>query len=129
MNIIPNKDNALSINDTEPFLNKNVVNDRTLNKEENNLTNKFKKGATLLKNAAYNSTIQEAKNGRVPIADTLWRTFYRKLWNPKNSYGPYVFSEKEGYRYLGGSFRSHSKRKSKKYTIKRKNKKQTRKNK
>jgi hypothetical protein len=49
------------------------------------------------------------------------------VYDPESN--TYVFSEKEGYRHLGGSFRSRSKRKSKKYTIKRKNKKQTRKNK
>ena len=125
MSVNTNIDNVLSTNDKEPFL-ENDNNNTTLNKE-NNFFKKIKKGATLLKDVAYNSTIAEAKNVRFPIADTAYRTFYRKVWNPKSSQGPYVFTKNEGYRPLGGGYHTRRKRKNKQHT--RKHKKRTIKNK
>ena len=51
-----------------------------------------KKLPTTAAKIAYNSTIGELRNGRFPIVDTIWRTGYRKKYNPTK---PNVFEEKK----------------------------------
>lgn len=82
----------------------------------------MKKGSKLL----YNTTIGEVKNGRFPIVDSAYRTFYRKSFNPNNPKGTDVFPKSEGYYKLGGKHSSRRKRKNKNKT---KRVKQTRRNK
>jgi hypothetical protein len=60
---------------------------------------------------AYNSTFGELRNGRIPIADTGFRTIYRKLWNKE---GRDVFDKKEGYYKLGGKRTRKAKKSSSK---------------
>ena len=59
---------------------------------------------------AYNTTIGELKNGRIPILDTAYRTFYVLYManNPQE-----VFSEKDGY--LGFIKKGGKRRKSRRY--------------
>jgi hypothetical protein len=74
----------------------------------------LKKGPKLL----YNTTVGELKNGRIPILDSGYRTFYRKSFNPDNTKGNEVFPKSEGYYRLGGKLVSRRKRKNKNKTRK-----------
>jgi len=75
----------------------------------------------------YNSTVGEIRNGRVPVADTAWRTLYSKKLN---NTGEDVFNKDEGYYKLGGKRTRKAKKSSskKRKTVRRKAKKSTRKN-
>jgi len=70
-----------------------------------------KKLPTTAAKLAYNSTIGELRNGRVPIVDAIWRTGYRKWHNPTK---PNVFEEKKGYYPLGGKRTRKAKKSSSK---------------
>jgi len=98
--------------------------DEVNTENKSGLLQNMKKGSKLL----YNTTIGEVKNGRFPIIDSAYRTFYRKSFNPNNSKGSEVFPKNEGYYKLGGKHNSRRKRKNKNNTKKTNNKK-TRKNK
>jgi hypothetical protein len=102
--------------------------DEANTENKSGLFQNMKKGSKLL----YNTTIGEVKNGRFPIIDSAYRTFYRKSFNPNNPKGTEVFPKNEGYYKLGGKHNSRRKRKNKtKKTKKTKktNNKKTRKNK
>uniref|UniRef100_A0A6C0DLB7 Uncharacterized protein n=1 Tax=viral metagenome TaxID=1070528 RepID=A0A6C0DLB7_9ZZZZ len=51
---------------------------------------------------AYNTTIGEVRNGRIPILDSIHRTIYRKLYNKNGEHGSTVFPKDENYYKLGG---------------------------
>lgn len=67
---------------------------------------------------AYNTTIGELRNGRMPILDSIHRAVYRKLYNREGVNGSTVFPKGENYFKLGGKKGSRSKRNTK--TIKNK---------
>ena len=94
-------------NNKELLLHKNEVTDAII--KNNSMLATLKKGPKLL----YNTTIGELKNGRIPILDSGYRTFYRKSFNPDNTKGNEVFSKSEGYYRLGGKKLSRRKRKNK----------------
>jgi hypothetical protein len=102
------KNEPLSANDREIFLDTKNDNSSVIVKK-NNVLNNLKKGPKLL----YNTTVGELKNGRIPILDSAYRTIYRKSLNPKNSKGSDVFQKSEGYYRLGGKYGSRRKRKNK----------------
>ena len=95
--------NVQNENDKELLLDKN-----------NSMMATLKKGPKLL----YNTTVGELKNGRIPILDSGYRTFYRKSFNPDNTKGNEVFPKSEGYYRLGGKQVSRRKRKNKNKTRK-----------
>jgi len=106
--------NSTFVNATPINMEDNTVNDAsaTNNNTNNNtrsIINKLKKGSNFL----YNTTIAEARNGRIPILDSIHRTIYRKLYNRHGEHGSTVFPEREGYYKLGGKKNSRSKRNSK----------------
>lgn len=59
----------------------------------------------------YNSTLGELRNLRIPIADTLRRTFDTKVYDPGKKY---VFDTNEHYYRLGGKRTRKNKKASKK---------------
>jgi hypothetical protein len=111
---IDNFVNELSenINNEFPHLDENNKNkilkliEDSLQKYEN-LKNEDSKKYSIIKNMKkvpkilYNTTIGDARNGRIPILDSIHRTIYRKFVNPENTNGTEAFPKKEGYYRLG----------------------------
>ena len=75
----------------------NLKNDDSTKK--NSIMQNMKKVPKIL----YNTTIGDARNGRIPILDSIHRTIYRKYFNPENTHSTVTFPKEEGYYRLGGN--------------------------
>ena len=104
--------NATPINSDNNATNEAIA----INSDTNNNTNNRSSITRNLKiplKLAYNTTIGELRNGRIPILDSIHRAVYRKLYNREGEYGSTVFSKRENYLKLGGKKGSRSKRNTK----------------
>ena len=105
--------NATPINSDTNFATNEAI---AINSDTNNNTNNRSSITRNLKiplKLAYNTTIGELRNGRIPILDSIHRAVYRKLYNREGEYGSTVFSKRENYLKLGGKKGSRSKRNTK----------------
>jgi hypothetical protein len=59
----------------------------------------------------YNSTLGDLRNARIPVLDTMYRTYDRKVHDPDKKY---VFDPDEHYYKLGGKRTRKNKKASKK---------------
>jgi hypothetical protein len=97
------------VNATQINTENNAVNEASATNDRRSIISKLK----TVPKFAYNTTIGEFRNRRIPIVDSIYRTIYRKLWYKDGDYGSTVFPKGEGYYKLGGKKKSRSKRNSK----------------
>jgi len=97
------------VNATPINMEDNAVNEASATNDRRSITRNLKIPLKL----AYNTTIGELRNGRIPILDSIHRAVYRKLYNRDGEDGSTVFSKRENYFKLGGKKNPRSKRNSK----------------